>query len=136
MDNYKEYKRRKLERFEREQIYANINNENLPLAIWCCDADNVDKCFQTFKRYCPQHFVLEKVTCVKYPTAPVCRIIVEYVAENDLPGEGDALRTLVQLILNESPINCVVLDRALIQKEKKSNIILWSVNVQLPATGF
>ncbi|KAK9695800.1 hypothetical protein QE152_g32338 [Popillia japonica] len=70
--------------------------DNLPHAIVCDDEGNKEKCFQAFERVCPQHFIIEKVIFMKFSTAPVCRVRVEYKPENDdLPGEGEALKTLM-----------------------------------------
>lgn len=92
---------------------------NLPFAIFCDDQGNEEKCFQAFQRFCPHHFLVEEVKFMKFPVAPVCRVRVSYKAENDdLPGEGEALKTLIQLILDESPHNCYIYDRGLIEKDK------------------
>lgn len=40
-----------------------------------------------------------------------------YKAEDGLPGEGEALKTLVKLILDESPVNLYVYDKGLIEKK-------------------
>lgn len=85
----------------------------------CEDQSNEEKCFQAFQRVCAQHFVIDKVTFMKFPTIPVCRVRVEYKAErDDLPGEGDGLKALVKIILAESPRNCYVYDRSLIERKK------------------
>lgn len=91
---------------------------NLPNEIWCDDADH-EHCIEAFQRFCPRHFIIDKVMFVKSTTWPVCQFRVHYKAENgDLPVEGDALETLVKLILDRSPGNCFVIDRFLIEKER------------------
>lgn len=99
-------------------VLTNISG-NLPSEIWCNDGDDEEHCKQAFQRYCPKHFVIDRVKFQKSTTWPVCQFRVDYKAENgDLPGNGNGLKTLVQLILNKLPSNCVVIERFLMEKER------------------
>lgn len=56
---------------------------------------------------------------------PVCRVRVEHEAEDkSLREQRSTLKTLVKLILNQTPLNCQALNRILIKKNQIANVNL------------